>query len=187
VDIYGVVMRNTCELWPDAKKVTEKCETFFGTQFEIYQPSEYVVGTSYTRRVSEEIAFVLLSQAKAGVSLLSQDQFTRIWRLIEWLDYDVAALSGGWRKYLGLSLFSNQKADARLFIDASRHLSDTLLLNLLRGLEESGGESVVFLEYDILPILNVLPSLLLLHEHDDRLEIGNPIQMDCSQAGETNY
>ena len=74
------------------------------------------------------------------------EAFVDAWDLAPHLDRRVLDLSGGWRKYLGLALFMNRPAKARLLLDTTSHLSDARVRTLLQRATEGG--DAVFCEYD---------------------------------------
>jgi energy-coupling factor transporter ATP-binding protein EcfA2 len=122
----------------------------------VYRPLSFVEHSGFSETVREEIAMVLSNHAPDDVPLRRFDAFVEAWDLAPHLDRRVLDLSGGWRKYLGLALFMNRPANARLLLDTTSHLSDARIRTLLQHGAETG-ESV-FCEYD--------PHLLLALESD---------------------
>jgi energy-coupling factor transporter ATP-binding protein EcfA2 len=112
----------------------------------VYRPLSFVEHSGFSETVREEIALVLANHAADEPALRTFDAFVDAWDLGPHLDRRVLDLSGGWRKYLGLALFMNRPAKARLLLDTTSHLSDARVRTLLQRAAEGG--DAVFCEYD---------------------------------------
>jgi|GEM_PF-5420352 len=123
-------------------------KAFSGADPLIYRSPYFVEGTGYARTVFDEIELVTSSQSKLGLAQASPTQLLDAWQLEKYRDYELSALSGGWRKYLGLALFSNQKSRCKIFFDSFRQLSDRLIGDLVNNLKKTGTEYVFFVEFD---------------------------------------
>ncbi len=121
----------------------------------VYRPLSFVEHTGFSETVREEIAMVLANHAPDEVPLRTFDVFVKAWDLAPHLDRRVLDLSGGWRKYLGLALFMNRPASARLLLDTTSHLSDARIRTLLKRASEAG--DAVFCEYDPQLLLSLQP------------------------------
>ena len=123
-----------------------RVEARLGLPVAVYRPLSFVEHTGFSETVREEIAMVLSNHAANDVPVRQFDAFVEAWDLAPHLDRRVLDLSGGWRKYLGLALFMNRPAKARLLLDTASHLSDARVRTLLQRAAEGG--DAVFCEYD---------------------------------------
>jgi hypothetical protein len=137
----------------------------------VYRPLSFVEHSGFSETVREEIALVLANHPANEVPLRLFDEFVASWDLAPHLDRRVLDLSGGWRKYLGLALFMNRPAKARLLLDTTSHLSDGRLRTVLLRAAEAG--DAVFCEYDPQLLLALepgpdasLPALNVLNDDD---------------------
>lgn len=121
----------------------------------VYRPLSFVEHSGFSETVREEIAMVLANHAADEPPLRVFDAFVDAWGLAPHLDRRVLDLSGGWRKYLGLALFMNRPAKARLLLDTTSHLSDARIRTLLQRASEAG--DAVFCEYDSQLLLGLQP------------------------------
>jgi len=144
----------------------------------VYRPLSFVEHSGFSETVREEIALVLANHAPDAVPLRPFDAFVEAWDLAPHLDRRVLDLSGGWRKYLGLALFMNRPAKARLLLDTTSHLSDARVRTLLQRAAEAG--EAVFCEYDPQLLLALesgpggsLPTLNVLTDDGARLTEGS--------------
>ena len=112
----------------------------------VYRPLPFVEHSGFSETVREEIAMVLANHPPDEVPHRQFDEFVDAWGMAPHLDRRVLDLSGGWRKYLGLALFMNRPAKARLLLDTTSHLSDARVRTLLDRAAEAGDS--VFCEYD---------------------------------------
>ena len=123
-----------------------RAEAWLQQPVAVYRPLPFVEHTGFSGTVREEIAMVLVNHTAEEPPLRTFDAFVGAWELTPHLDRRVLDLSGGWRKYLGLALFMNRPAKARLLLDTTSHLSDARVRTLLERAAESG--DAVFCEYD---------------------------------------
>lgn len=122
-------------------------DTFSESSISIYQSFVFAECTGYVQKVSDEIDFIL--QCNENTFYSSVEEFAKNWGLTDYLDYDVINLSGGWRKYLGLALFTNNLSHNKIFFDVCRHLADDLILLFKQNLKNTSVSNVFFLEYDV--------------------------------------
>lgn len=123
-----------------------RVETRLREPVAVYRPLPFVEHSGFSETVREEIGMVLANHPADETPLRPFDAFVDAWDLSAHLDRRVLDLSGGWRKYLGLALFMNRPAKARLLLDTTSHLSDARVRTLLERAAESG--DAVFCEYD---------------------------------------
>jgi energy-coupling factor transporter ATP-binding protein EcfA2 len=149
--------------------------TYLRQSVSLYRPLSFVEHSGFSETVREEIAMVLANHAPGETALRQFDDFVKAWALEQHLNQRVLALSGGWRKYLGLALFMNRPLRCRLMLDTTSHLSDARVRTLLHRAADSG--DTVLCEYDPQLILGLtadptgsLPPLKLLT--DDGKAIG---------------
>lgn len=151
-------------------RLVERCNQHFKKDFAVYRPLPFVDHTGFTETVAEEIEFVIGAQEASDGACLNSHQFILRWNLAHLLQQRVVHLSGGWRKFLGVALFSNCKADAKCFIDVTSHLADERIRMLLQHLESQMIDRVVFCEYDSHLIFDMAPSRFsLLFEKGDQM------------------
>ena len=132
-----------------------RVEAYVRQPVAVYRPLSFVEHSGFSETVREEIAMVLANHAADEPPLRTFDAFVDGWGLTPHLDRRVLDLSGGWRKYLGLALFMNRPAKARLLLDTTSHLSDARVRTLLRRAAEGG--NAVFCEYDAQLLLALQP------------------------------
>jgi len=123
-----------------------RVDAALGAPAAVYRPHTFVEHSGFTETVREEIQMVMANHRPDEAPLRRFDAFVDAWELVPHLDRRVLDLSGGWRKYLGLALFLNRPARARLLLDATSHLSDARMHTVLRRTAEHG--DAVFCEYD---------------------------------------
>ena len=128
-----------------------RVETYLHQSVSVYRPLSFVEHSGFSETVREEISMVLANSP----AIRQFDDFVKGWGLEPHLDQRVLALSGGWRKYLGLALFMNRPLKSRLMLDTTSHLSDARVRTLLHRAAESG--DTVLCEYDAPLILGVEP------------------------------
>jgi energy-coupling factor transporter ATP-binding protein EcfA2 len=154
----------------DSEKIVERCEKYCGREFAVYRPLPFVDHTGFTETVEEEIRFVIDAQMSSEGAHLDADTFIVKWELQPLLSHRVVQLSGGWRKFLGVSLFANRKAPAKCFLDVTSHLSDERVRMLLDRLKDRD-ELIAFCEYDANLMYRMAPErFLLLMENGDSLK-----------------
>jgi hypothetical protein len=113
-----------------------------------YQSYSFVEGTGYVEKVYQEIDFVLKSnQGKCTIE--DVDLFIDKWGFADYQFYKISELSGGWKKFLGLALYTNIKQDHKIYFDAFRQLSDRLIHMLISNLEKTETKTAYFFEYDM--------------------------------------
>ncbi|HUR19496.1 MAG TPA: hypothetical protein VMZ90_01725 [Vicinamibacterales bacterium] len=153
----------------------------------VYRPLPFVEHSGFSETVREEIAMVLANHADDEPPLRTFDAFVDDWGLGAHLDRRVLDLSGGWRKYLGLALFMNRPAKARLLLDTTSHLSDARVRTLLHRAAEAG-ESV-FCEYDpqlllaLQPDAAALPPMVVLTDNGTAIQVEVPVDLSPSKVG----
>ena len=128
-----------------------RVEAYLHQSVSVYRPLSFVEHSGFSETVREEIAMVLANSP----AIRQFDDFVKAWGLEPHLDRRVLALSGGWRKYLGLSLFLNRPLTCRLMLDTTSHLSDARVRTLLQRAAESG--DTVLCEYDPQLVLGLAP------------------------------
>ena len=138
-------------------KLRSHVEAHLQQPVSVYRPLSFVEHSGFSETVREEIALVLANHAPGEAPLRPFDEFVNDWGLGPHLDRRVLALSGGWRKYLGLALFMNRPMKARLLLDTTSHLSDARIRTLLQRAAETG--DAVFCEYDPQLLLRLDPAL----------------------------
>lgn len=124
----------------------QRVEARLQQSVSVYRPLSFVEHSGFSETVREEIGLVLANHAPDEAPLRPFEAFVDAWDLAPHLDRRVLDLSGGWRKYLGLALFMNRPAKARLLLDTTSHLSDARVRTLLQRAAEAG--DAVFCEYD---------------------------------------
>jgi hypothetical protein len=112
--------------------------------------------------VEEEIDLVVSSQMERGDGRFGFEDFVARWGWHDKLQLKVVALSGGWRKLLGLSLFLNRRCSHVLIVDFASHLSDGSMLFVIDRMRDLDMEAVAFAEYDPMLLLRHLPDALIL-------------------------
>ena len=145
VAIY-VLVTNPNVIDFDHAALHARVETRLQQSVAVYRPLTFVEHSGFSETVREEIAMVLTNHAPDDMPLRQFDAFVDAWSLAPHLDRRVLDLSGGWRKYLGLALFMNRPAKARLLLDTTSHLSDARVQTVLQRAAETG--DAVFCEYD---------------------------------------
>ena len=168
-DNYILVVRDIDRLDFELDALRFKCERLFACDFDVYRPLPYVEHTGYTETVHDEISFVVGSQGASGNSLLEVDSFIEQWQLGDLLNKRVLELSGGWRKFLGIALFTNKASRHKLYHDVTSHLADARLALLLENLGK-GAATALFCEYDPALLAAVYPHFGFLCDAGDRLE-----------------
>jgi hypothetical protein len=124
------------------------CTAYRPGTYHQYQSFSFVDGTGYVEQVFQEIDFVLSSN-RDNCFIGSVDEFMRVWELEDYACYKLSELSGGWRKFLGLALFTNVNCSGKIYFDAFRQLSDRLIALLLKNLMQSPTNQAYFFEYDV--------------------------------------
>jgi hypothetical protein len=186
---YLLLTNNVDYIDTQTSRFVEKCSRYFDLEFGVYRPLPFVDHTGLTETVQDEIDFVVGCQQSASGAHLNANDFVREWHLQGFRDYRVVHLSGGWRKFLGLSLFTNQKLPAKLYFDVASHLAEERLRLLLRQLENQGNDQVViFCDYDSLLFYRLAGDrFLLLLDTGDRVEVVKDLPRHALTARQSNY
>lgn len=182
---FLILLDDVTVIQHDRGQLIDAIKTFSGTDPLIYRSPYFVEGTGYARTVYDEVEFVTSSQTKLGLAQTETRQLLDRWQLEKYRDYELSQLSGGWRKFLGLALFSNQKSACKIFFDSFRQLSDRLIENLIHNLDGSGTDYVFFVEFDAEYMKGQGMERLLFTE--GRLEPESQSKPDKINATESNY
>ena len=178
---------NVDQIDGDSEGIVARCEKHFGTEFAVYRPLPFVDHTGFTETVEEEIRFVIEAQMSAEGAHLDADAFIEKWGFSQLLGYRVVQLSGGWRKFLGVALFANRKAEAKCFLDVTSHLADERVRMLLERLEDRN-ELIAFCEYDANLMFRMAPERFsLLIESGDSLSVLDRFPIADVPLFESNY
>jgi len=184
---YVAILNNATQIDSAAAKgeLERKARSWFNKEFLVYTSHSFAACTGYAKTVHEEIELVLTGHKGRNISIWEIDNFVEIWELKDYLDYEIWKLSGGWRKYLGIALFTNQRSFGKIYFDAIRHLSSNRLRTFMSNLDQSGGECTVFFEYDVSKLLDL--KLTPLYDHSDRFSLEEFTNSVLELNGETNY
>lgn len=147
---YRVLLGDSRRIQSDHDALVALCHRFVPADYVIYRSSDFVDSTGYMRTVEDEIDFVLGSHAAAGVATTELARFVDDWGFEPYLKRDIRHLSGGWRKFLGLALFTAQRAEGKVYFDACRQLSDRLIRRLVQNVHAHNTRAAFFLDYDAL-------------------------------------
>jgi hypothetical protein len=158
------------------------CQAYQAGEYAVYESVYFIEGTGYVQTVAEEIDLVLSSNPN-NVHL-QFDNFVASWGFEKYLHHNLSELSGGWRKYLGLALFTNLRTENKIYIDACRQLSDRLIGILLENLAATSIPYAFFFEYDSL--LVTPSSVSYLYLESGSIVTRKPIRHQ-SMLEETNY
>jgi hypothetical protein len=179
---------NVDQIDAESERIVERCEQHFEREFAVYRPLPFVDHTGFTETVAEEIRFVIEAQRAAEGAHLDAVSFIERWELSHLLKHRVVQLSGGWRKFLGVSLFANRKAAAKCFLDVTSHLSDERLRMLLERLRDREGELVVFCEYDANLMFRMAPDRFsLVLDRDGGLTELKSFPQGSKTSDQSNY
>lgn len=181
---YMLLLNDSTQIH-DSEQLVEKCSSWSRSELIVFKTFSFINCTCYMRTVQEEIEFVIDSQKSRGVYISSVTDFVNTWKLSQYLDTEVFKLSGGWRKYLGLALFTNRKSQGKLYMDSLRHLSDTLIYSFFENLNLYNDEIVIFAEYETGLLSNY--KLVPLFDHGDRLSLARWQDQFIHNTSETNY
>ena len=159
------------------------CKNQYPAMYHSYECLPFVDGTGYVERVYQEIDFVLSSNF-GNTFIKNADHFIEYWKLEKYRDYKLSELSGGWKKYLGLALFTNIIFEGKIYFDAFRQLSDRLILILINNLKETPTEYSYFIEYDV----NLFPKNIEVKKTNFGILNEQDVLMDKPDfINETNY
>lgn len=165
--LYLVDSPRIDEISSDPERLQQLVNGFLMASATTYRSLPFAEYTSLSADVAEEIELVVGAQSAAGAAILEVRDFARAWGLDGFLSYPVSSLSGGWRKFLSVALFSNRLVEARLYFDAATHLGDQRLLVLANNIRQQRPIPTVFWEYDPgLARLFLSPCATLLDEGD---------------------
>jgi hypothetical protein len=164
-----------------------KANRHFDTEFSVYRPLPFTDHTGFTETVEEEIDFVVGCQQAAGGARCDTTAFIRQWGFSELLGKRVVELSGGWRKFLGVALFTNRRTEAKFYIDVASHLADERLRLLFDRLNLGDEKCVVFCEYDSVYLAGLGEGFRLVHDAGDRLESVDGFMGSTSRITQANY
>lgn len=168
-----LVLQDIGSLERRGEELRLKCSRYFEHEFALYQPLPFCDHTGFADSVADEIGFVIGSQAASGNAILTTEQFVHEFGFQPFLQKRVLELSGGWRKYLGLALFANRRAEGKLVIDAVSQLADERLVSFLSVCQRMNvGKELVFCEYDLSLLSPLDPHFRFLNDEGDRLEPG---------------
>lgn len=181
---YLLLTNNTFQIHHDNNLIS-KCNSWSGVNLLVYKTFSFAQSTCFMRTVREELKFVIDCQISRSENVLNLSDFIDAWKYGKYLDTNVASLSGGWRKYLGLSLFSNRKSIGKLYLDGLRHLSDNLINNIFNNLDLGGDDIVIFAEYESEIIKR--HDLEFLYDLGDKLSLQKWQSQFLSLDKETNY
>jgi hypothetical protein len=133
----------------ESDNLVEKCKKLapYSSYCE-YQSFSFIDGTGYVETVYDEIELILQSN-KDHCYIQDVDEFIRQWEINKYSDYKLSELSGGWKKYLSLALFTNLKSEGKIYFDSFRQLSDRLINLLLKNMLTTGVSAVFLFEYDV--------------------------------------
>ena len=164
-----------------------KATRHFDTEFAVYRPLPFTDHTGLTETVEEEIEFVIGCQQSEGGAHCDTAAFIKEWGFSDLRHKRVVELSGGWRKFLGVALFTNRRTGAKLFMDVTSHLADERLRLLLDRLNRNQEQCVVFCEYDSLLLSGVSEGFRLLYDAGDRIEAIEKLPKPLHRNTQANY
>jgi hypothetical protein len=178
---------NVDQIDGDWEGIVARCEKHFGKEFAVYRPLPFVDHTGFTETVEEEIRFVIEAQMSDEGAHLKASEFIELWELSPLLASRVVELSGGWRKFLGLSLFANRRTAAKCLLDVTSHLADERVRMLLERLKDRD-ELIVICEYDANLVFRMAPERfsLLIESGDSFAELSGFPKADVPRF-ESNY
>lgn len=149
--------------------ICQQFDRFLNSEARYLAPVLFAEYSCLTQFVYEEIDLVVSNQQKLKDARLTQDEFIQFWGWQDKLATKVYHLSGGWRKFLGLSLFLNRKCDNLFFIDFASHLSDSTIAFALERMQRLKIMRVGFAEYDEAIIQKHLKDVKRLKQSGTRL------------------
>jgi hypothetical protein len=148
MDTYLIICDDWRLMEEEPHTVCAQFAHLFDVDVQFLAPVLFAEYSCLTQFVSEEIDLVVSNQERNGDARLQQDQFIDFWRWNDLLATKVYHLSGGWRKFLNVTLFLNRKCDSLLFIDFASHFSDRTITRALEGMRQLKFRRVAFVEYD---------------------------------------
>jgi hypothetical protein len=149
---FLVLLDNSNLIVSDKENLIEACKLYISNQdtvdeLNVFRSFVFTEGTGYMRKVFEEIDFILQCNCN-NTTFSSVQDFAANWKFTEYLNYDISSLSGGWRKFLGLALFTNITSKNKIYFDVCRHLADDLIILFKTNLDKTFTDNVFFFEYD---------------------------------------
>jgi hypothetical protein len=148
MDSHLIICDNWRLMEEQPQTICRQFERFLNSEARFLAPVLFAEYSCLTQFVEEEIDLVVSNQQKQNDARLTQDEFISFWGWQDKLATKVYHLSGGWRKLLGVSLFSNRMCDNLLFIDFASHLSDPTIAFALDRMRQLKILRVGFAEYD---------------------------------------
>jgi hypothetical protein len=147
-----ILLDNSNLIVSDKENLIEACKLYISNQdtvdeLNVFRSFVFTEGTGYMRKVFEEIDFILQCNCN-NTTFSSVQDFAANWKFTEYLNYDISSLSGGWRKFLGLALFTNITSKNKIYFDVCRHLADDLIILFKTNLDKTFTDNVFFFEYD---------------------------------------
>jgi energy-coupling factor transporter ATP-binding protein EcfA2 len=180
---YLALLNDSNLIFSNQEILINASKNIFNGNYGVYNNFMFTEGTGYMKKVYEEIDFVL--QSNAGQTyFLSIEEFSEQWGFNDFLSYDILSLSGGWKKFLGLALFTNIKHKNKIYFDSARQLSDRLINVFNKNLKNTYIENVIFFEYDVNLILD--DSMLFLFFKENQLIKEIPSNISFKYL-DTNY
>jgi len=144
--LHLVKLEDSSKIQFDRKSLVASCEQYRGINYGIYHSTNFINGTGFVRSVFEEIDLVM--QSNVGSTYLNQKEFVESWDFTKYVNYHLSALSGGWRKFLGVALFTNLVSEGKIYFDVSRQLSDRLISLFVKNLRATGLKECFIFDYD---------------------------------------
>lgn len=148
MDKYVIYLNNAGRIKHNQNELIAKVMPIAGSDVSIYESYTFIDGTGYTKTVQDEIDFVFAGHEAKRLNIFTKKEFIKTWGFEYYLDFDINHLSGGWKKYLGIALFSNIIADTKIYFDSTRQLSDKLIQRFIHNLELTDINKVFFFEWD---------------------------------------
>lgn len=169
MDCYLIICDDWRLIEEHPQTLCQQFERFVNSDARFLAPVLFAEYSCLTQFVEEEIDLVVSNQQKQNDARLSLDQFVKFWGWQDKLGKKVYHLSGGWRKFLGLTLFLNRRSDNLMFVDFVSHFSDATITLALERMEQLQVAQVGFAEYDHALIRKHLKSVKELHQSGARL------------------
>ncbi len=166
MDKYVIYLNDAGRIKRNQNDLIAKITPLAGDDVSIYESYTFIDGTGYTKKVQDEIDFVFAGHEAKGLNILPKEEFIKAWGFEYYLEFDINHLSGGWKKYLGIALFSNIKAETKIYFDSTRQLSDKLIGRFVKNLEQTQIKQVFFFEWDAMLLTNLDVKVLYESEHE---------------------
>ena len=187
--VYLVHINNADWINTESDVLAEKCRAWApGHSYVEFHSFQFIDGTGYTETVYDEVDFILQSN-RDDCYISDPDEFIYHWQITEYAGYKLAELSGGWKKYLSLALFTNLKSGGKIYFDTFRQLSDRLIELLLTNLLRAGVSSVFLFDYDVslFPTAIERKNIFLNTLNSPFAEVNSREDKSNSALNETNY